>query len=381
MCFLPRLDRVLLALACAVVLLGGIHLFPGAAVGAAASLSAADSTASDSAEAEVDTAAEEERDRERGVRVKVDIDTEDEVGSLTMDSGDLVRMGQSHTIDSTTMVSGDAVVIGGNLDVYGKIGGDAVVIGGALHLHPGAFVSGEAVVIGGRLTKEEGAFVGGEQVSIGTGFEQFFPWSWCKREVSPWKSAGRTLIGAVVRIVLVFLAILIFVDLFGERTGRIAGRVESDSFRSGLFGLLGVILVPVTILVLVISCIGILLLPVLGVLIGVAFLWGVVAASLVIGRTVGRRFFPDLETPRYQAFVGFLILGATAFVGALLLSWGGPIRFLGWTFAIAGKVILGLAYLVGFGAVLATRFGRRPKGEVIVEEGGAAGAPSPGAGV
>jgi hypothetical protein len=383
---LSRLVRLFFVLACAVLLLGGGRLFTGEAEAAAAAVASAETTGTGGTETGEgsDAQADTTPAKERVVDVKIEVDTDAEAEAETAggafvihsEAGDLVRVGQSHTIDASTMVSGDAVVIGGNLDVHGKVGGDAVVVGGTLHLYPDAFVGGEAVVVGGRLVKDEGAFVGGQEVSIGTGIEQLLPWSWYKREVSPWNSAGKRLIDAIARVVFGFLAILIFVDLFGERTGRIAARAEGDSFRSGLIGLLGLILLPITILVLVLSCIGILLLPVLGVLVGVAMLWGFVAASLVVGRTLGRRFFPDLETPRLQAFVGFLILGVTAFVGGLLLSsFVGPVRFFGWTFAIAGKVILGLALLVGFGAVLATRFGRRPKGEAITEAPAAPSAP------
>ncbi|MBM3321548.1 MAG: hypothetical protein FJY73_12820 [Candidatus Eisenbacteria bacterium] len=385
---LSSLGRLFFVLACGALLLGpgGGRFDFGGVEGAAAAVASAETTGTGGTTTEEgsDAQADTTPAKERAVEVEIEVDTDAEAEAETAggafvihsESGDLVRVGQSHTIDASTMVSGDAVVIGGNLDVHGKVGGDAVVVGGILHLYPDAFVGGEAVAVGGRLIKDEGAFVGGQEVSIGTGIEQLLPWSWYKREVSPWTSAGKRLIDAIARMAFGFLAILIFVDLFGERTGRIAARAEGDSFRSGLIGLLGLILLPITILVLVLSCIGILLLPVLGVVVGVAMLWGFVATSFVVGRTLGRRFFPDLATPRIQAFVGFLILGVTAFVGGLLLSFGGPIRFLGWTFAIAGKVILGLALLVGFGSVLATRFGRRPKGEAITETPAAPGSPA-----
>jgi hypothetical protein len=296
------------------------------------------------------------------------------------EDGDYVRTGQSGEIGENEIVTGDAVVIGGNLDVRGKVRGDAVVIGGVLRLHPGSAVRGDAVAVGGRVIKEGDAEVGGQEVSIGTGMEKVLPWGWHHREMGATKCGLHTILGAFFRLLFGFFAILIFVDLFGKRTERVAARVQNDGFRSALAGVLGIVLIPMAILVLIISCVGILLLPVLGVAIGVALAWGIVGASLVAGRTVGQRLFPGVRAPRWDALLGLLILYITNFVGSLLLCFGGPIRFLGWVFVIAGKVILVAALAVGFGAVLTTRFGRTPKGEGPAEEGASPEAPVPASG-
>ena len=375
--FSCRLNRTLLPFALALVLSGTLPWMgacPGAAFAAVAlAASEGDSGAGgDSGTSSGPDTLESEARNDSLFGGAVRIQTED---------GDYVRMGQSGEVGANELVTGDAVVIGGNLDVHGRVRGDAVVIGGVLRLHPGSSVRGDAVAVGGRVVKNEDAHVGGQEVSIGTGMEKVLPWGWHRRELGATKCGLHTILGAFFRILFGFFAILIFVDLFGKRTERVAARVQNDGFRSALAGLLGIVLIPMAVLVLIISCVGILLLPVLGVAIGVALAWGIAGASLVTGRTVGQRLFPGARAPRWDALLGLLILYITDFIGSLLLCFGGPVRFLGWVILIAGKVILVAALVVGFGAVLTTRFGRTPRGEGPVEEDPSPESPVPAAGV
>lgn len=280
---------------------------------------------------------------------------------------DMVRVGRSMEIPGDMRVDGDAVVVGGNLDIRGEVNGDAVVVGGVLTLFPGSEVDGDVVVVGGSMNKMPGAFVTGEQVNIGYGFEKFFPWSYHKTHVNPVHRAFKTLAKYFAVFIFMFLLILIFIDLLEKPTRRIANTIQEDYFRTGLAGILGFVLTPVTFLVLVISIVGIILTPVLFVLLLVASGWGVIAVSLVTGRTLGVKIFPGLVTPRWQAVIGYIMITVVTLSGKLLLGFGGPFTYLGWTILIAGKVIFFLAFLIGFGAVLMSRFGRRGKEEITDE--------------
>ncbi|MBN1824947.1 MAG: polymer-forming cytoskeletal protein [Candidatus Eisenbacteria bacterium] len=288
--------------------------------------------------------------RTRGDRVRVEMENS---------TADMVRIGRSMVVPEDLIVEGDAVVIGGNLDVYGKVRGDAVVVGGVLTLHPTARITGDAVVTAGSLDKMEGARVQGQQVNVGYGLERLFPWGLHKHSFSPTQRAARVFGKWLAWLVLFFLFTLIFVDLFSRATERIAERVQQDYFRSGLAGVLGIVLTPVAFLVLAISIIGLLLVPVLVVVLMVASIWSMVAVSLVVGRNMGVKIFPSVSHPRWLTMIGFILLGALNLVGKLLVGIGGPLNYLGWSVLIAGNVILALAFLIGFGAVLMSRFGRR----------------------
>ncbi len=59
---------------------------------------------------------------------------------------------------------GDAVAIGGRLDVEGKVNGDTVAIGGGIRLGPGASVGGDVTTVGGAVERDSTATVGGDVV-------------------------------------------------------------------------------------------------------------------------------------------------------------------------------------------------------------------------
>lgn len=86
--------------------------------------------------------------------------------SIGASDGDRVRTGKSMEVAAGETVEGDAVVIGGDLHVRGKVLGDAVAVGGTVYLHEGASVGKEAVAVGGRVVRETGASVEGGRSQI-----------------------------------------------------------------------------------------------------------------------------------------------------------------------------------------------------------------------
>ncbi|MFH1278169.1 MAG: hypothetical protein ABIK65_07305 [Candidatus Eisenbacteria bacterium] len=294
-------------------------------------------------------------------------------------SADLVRMGESMVIEADQLVKGDAVVIGGNmdvygqvngdavviggtLDVYGQVSGDAVVIGGTLHLYPTAVVQGDAVSFGGVVVEDEGAEVNGEKFSFGIG--AFPSFSRIIGTEDPGKNCGFwcTSVGKAAAM-LVFLAgtlflILISVELFTTPTERVATQVQEDYLRAGLAGLLVFILTLPALLVLGISIVGLLLYPFLFLLMIVAPLWGFVVVSLVLGRTWAAKILPSLRDRWVRALIGAVLLFLPIVLGSVLIGMG-PFKFFGWSLLIAAMVIHFLVFLVGIGAVFMTRFGRR----------------------
>ncbi|MBM4167789.1 MAG: hypothetical protein FJ215_01325 [Ignavibacteria bacterium] len=73
---------------------------------------------------------------------------------------DPARTYEGHTtIDSSESISGDVVVKGGDLTLYGEVDGNILVVGGNLYLKSGSHVEGDVRVINGDIAKEEGATV------------------------------------------------------------------------------------------------------------------------------------------------------------------------------------------------------------------------------
>lgn len=77
-------------------------------------------------------------------------------------AGDLVCIGCSIRMRGSC---GDAVAIGGSIDLNGRTRGDVVVIGGGLRLGENANVAGDVVTIGGRIWRDSNASVRGQITS------------------------------------------------------------------------------------------------------------------------------------------------------------------------------------------------------------------------
>lgn len=68
-----------------------------------------------------------------------------------------LRIAGRSRIPRGTLVQGDVVVLGGNLDLGGEVAGSLFVVNGSLELAPGAVVTGSVLVVGGRLSGLEEA--------------------------------------------------------------------------------------------------------------------------------------------------------------------------------------------------------------------------------
>ncbi len=64
-------------------------------------------------------------------------------------------------IEELEIVTGNVVVKGGDLTIYGTVDGDVLVVGGDLHLKRTGKISGNARVINGSILKEDGAIIKG----------------------------------------------------------------------------------------------------------------------------------------------------------------------------------------------------------------------------
>ncbi|TPW07271.1 MAG: hypothetical protein FD129_2583, partial [bacterium] len=105
-----------------------------------------------------------------GSRGVIDIDTEGH-------HGDKVRMGDNLIVEADEVVGGDAVSMGGDITVLGKVMGSVVSVGGDVTLGDSAFVGKDAVSVGGSVQRAETAIVAGEVVEVdGPGMNFMPPW-------------------------------------------------------------------------------------------------------------------------------------------------------------------------------------------------------------
>jgi hypothetical protein len=155
---------------------------------------------------------------------------------------------------------------------------------------------------------------------------------------------------------------------------RVEAKITGEFWQSGLAGFLAQLLfIPLFVLVtvvLVVSIVGIPLLVLYPFLILALLLGGLIgfsAFALWVGRLIERRFDRHYGSAVATALVGLFAIEICRIVGRLLAVGHGPLDLFAWFFSITGFLLSYIAWTVGFGAVILTRFGmgpRRPRGGV-----------------
>jgi hypothetical protein len=260
----------------------------------------------------------------------------------------------------------DAVVsVGGNVDVRGRVEDDVVAVLGNVHLGPHAVVTGAVTSVGGRIEQERGAEVHGEVNEVTINHR---PWHfgggghwrpWMGRDMfSGWFS----LLGTLLRIALVALLTLIVAIVAASPVERISRRAATDPWVSGFVGLLAqVLFVPVlvlTIVFLAISIVGIPLLLLVPFAL-VALLFGVLMGFTGVARRVGEWAVGPYKGALVATAVGVVVITAGAVVTRIVWLIPGPIAPLAIALWVVALFIEYVAWTVGLGALLLTRFGTR----------------------
>jgi len=246
-----------------------------------------------------------------------------------------VRVGGSVVVHEGEEVS-EAVAVGGDVEVRGKareavaVGGDvrvlgrgevtreAVAIGGKIHVDPEAKVAGDRVEFGSKTIP---AIVGG---LLGLGAAASLAWSF---------------VHGLATFVVFFVVGWILLALAPQRLEAVAGTLAARPLRSGLIGMLGAVVAALTSCLLVVSILGIPLVPLVALGIVAAIVFGMAAIALRLGRAL----------PLGHEKGGVLSLA----MGTLVLV---VLRHIPWV----GGLVIWLLTLFAFGAVVLARGGSAP---------------------
>ncbi len=277
-------------------------------------------------------------------------------GTFTLESGEvldgsLIVFGGTAAVEQDAIVDKDVVVLGGIVTIDGSIGGNVVGVGGVVNLQEHATVDGDLTTVAATLNREPGAQVYGQVV---TGIDipaisvlpqtidipaitqlepRFSPAAFTFWRVF-WFLFRTLLWGALAALVAMFLP---------NQTTRTSQAIVKQPVMTGGVGLLTIILAPIVLVLLAITCI---LSPIS--LIGamalvVAWVFGRIAIGLEIGKRIAKTFDRDWPIP--------LAAGVGTFGLALIVdSVGTFIPCVGW-------LIPTLVGLFALGGVILTRFG------------------------
>jgi hypothetical protein len=271
------------------------------------------------------------------------------------------------SIGSNESVSGHLLVVQGTADIYGKLLGNLVTVEGDVVLHPGGVISGDILTLGGEV-RDEGGEIGGEVRTFRSASVLEAPIEAHAPPPSALETVFRRLAG-VVGVFLTLGALAFGLVLFGRPNLEVVSDTVSHSFgRAFATGLLGQLLLLPTfgmlVVGLILSVVGIVLLPfavvVYALLVIVAAVGGYLAVAHAMGETYTRRRMAlgaMIGSPNSYRYV-LVGLGALA---AFWMAWS----VFGWV-PVAGDLIRGAAILVtwllgtaGFGAALLSRAGIR----------------------
>ncbi len=286
--------------------------------------------------------------------------------------GGRLEVGDSVTVDADEIVSRDVVAIGGSARILGEVRGTVVAVGGDVELGPSAAVNRDVVVIGGTLRRDPGARVGGEIHEIGWRGISIGDWGGRRAFGGGWWWPGPAL-GAVVafvstisRLTILSLFALLVVLLARDYVEHVGSRAAAEPVKAGAVGVLSQLLflplLLLTIVMLVITIIGIPLLALIPFL-----LLGLVVVALVgftavvqrIGRLVSTRFGWQVG-PYAMTLVGIVVVLSPVLLARLAGLAGGVMFPMTFGLGIIGAVVEYVVWTVGFGAVAIAWFaGRR----------------------
>jgi hypothetical protein len=229
------------------------------------------------------------------------------------------------------------VVIHGNALIAGTVLRSVVVVGGNATIESTAFVgAGEAaqsssvVVVGGHLTTEPGATIHGKTVQV-TGF----PLGGILRAAA--SSASVRPVGVIAgwwQLLFLPIVALVVSALFPRAVRRVGDRVRLRFWPSLGWGLLGLLIVGVLLVILTITIVGILVVVPAVIVLPPVLLFCSVSVAALIGRLVLS------SSERYRDNII-----AAAVVGAVLISLASLVPVIG------GLAVMA-ATMAGFGATL-----------------------------
>lgn len=249
--------------------------------------------------------------------------------------GDVLVAGGQLFLEEGAQIDGSLYMLGGTVRLDGTVTGEVSIIGGSLSIGPAAVVGGDLSLGGGHVTRSEQATIRGEIVQGAA--------------VPEAPRRGSTVGGWLLNVALqaaVLLPLALLAAHFAPRPlGRVRQAMAGYPLVAGALGFLAFnvflalfVLMAFTIILIPVTITGILLM-----LLAVAY--GLIAVGAILGDWLNARLAARGRALRAPAAAA---LGTLALV--ILLDLVSRIPLVG---ALAALLLA----IVGFGAVLLTRFG------------------------
>ncbi len=278
-------------------------------------------------------------------------------------SGDLTSLGGPVAVSGD--IKGDVSSLGGPVEISGRVEGDISSMGGDVTLGDGAIVLGDVALMGGRLNKAKTAVLKGDVSHMDWGLlGRFAPLlsrygrngNWEKFALAYRIFSYAAFLFFTAGIGLMLLLITVF---FPKQVETISNAVRRDFWKSTGIGALILMLISPGLFLMLVSVLGIPLIPMAILLFCAAVLMSLAAFSLI---AADKFYFSLKKSPPgilAKVLIGYLILTGLMILGKLIGILGDAGDFFGGMLIFADIMALGFVVMVGLGAVWMTRMGSR----------------------
>jgi hypothetical protein len=281
-------------------------------------------------------------------------------------TGTRLAFGQDIRIERDEEVTDAAVVVGGSLNIEGRVRDGVVVVGGNLHLASTADVRGDIVLVGGTLTRDAGA-----QLSGGINYVSFGEWSRRNLGIFPSVRFGEfprwlSLAGTLARVSALGVLMVMMLIVARAPVARVGRAALAEPLRAFVVGLVAeVFFLPMLVAAaigLAMTIIGIpfvaILVPIAIVIALFAFVLGFTALACRLGEWIEDRLGWQPGNAFVATAIGFMVL-----LGPTLVARFVDVFSIGaWplTFALVtiGLTVEFVAWTTGLGAAITTGLGR-----------------------
>lgn len=221
---------------------------------------------------------------------------------MTPHSGSHFKIGQNIYVQPGETVNSGVTSIGGDIYINGTVNGSAFCIGGNVYVN--GTVKGNVRVIGGEILKGENGIIGGKTSEIGKNFKLPFG----SRNES-FSNIVRNYFrkGSFLSFVILLIFCLIVYAIMPKNINRMALNVDYNWGRNLLCGY-GIFLgVAAAAVALVLTLIGIVLIPLLLIAAYVIYIIGFAAIMLYFGKRISYLIFNRNTSDFWSIFIGIAL--------------------------------------------------------------------------
>jgi hypothetical protein len=262
------------------------------------------------------------------------------LSAASVDAKNIFKVGKDINIGNDQRIN-NAVVIDGQITVNGLVENNVVTVGGSVVLTNEAVVRGNVICIGGVVVQGNGAQVYGNITEVNSSNISTVVASAFHGDMDAWSWLVDIIYFCF--FAMIFTLALLMAILFPRPLNAIADSIQGNKTKSFFWGFLATLMIAPFFMLLVFSFIGIPLIPLAFAALLLAFMFGFIGVSALLGKFVLTKIFHRHK----KSLAEETLLG-------LILLW-----FIDWIPFYVGMIIKTVAITIGFGGVFLALFHHR----------------------